>query len=254
NHPVLMRVTQAVVDAPVVHTFVVGEASADAERVAARVLGADDDFSPFYTVARADDRLWSVVEPLYGLHHFGAETVFEALSQVIIEQQISLAAALKAQRALAEWGGGRVEYDGHTHYTFPHPERIAEADPMVLHSILKITHRRVETMQRVARDVVCGALDLEALREVDAPTAYKALMAIKGVGHWTAAWTLIRGLGRYDYAAHNDVALRDAVAHYFYDTDERVSADTVAQLFAGYAPYSGLAAFYTLMAWAVARY
>jgi DNA-3-methyladenine glycosylase II len=194
------------------------------------------------------------VEPLYGVRHFQSESVFEALMTVIIEQQISLRAALRAQRALAEWGGGRIQHGGNTYYTFPTPQQVASATHDDLHAILKITHRRVDVMQQIARGVVSGQLDLEGMRGQPVITVYEQLTAIKWVGHWTAAWTLIRGLNNYDYVGHNDVALRSAAAWYFYDTDDRVSADEVTDTFAAYAPYSGIAAFYTLMCWAVDRY
>ncbi|MEM6529260.1 MAG: hypothetical protein AAF653_13260 [Chloroflexota bacterium] len=218
------------------------------------LLAADYDLTGFYDMAKQHPRLWNVIEPLYGVRHFQGETVFEALMTVIIEQQISLYAALKAQRALAEWGGRQVEYDGKPYYTFPTPQQIAHATHDELHAILKITHRRVDVMQGIASNVLDGKLDLEGMRTLPAASVYEQLTAIKWVGHWTAAWTLIRGLNCYDYVGHNDVALRSAVSYYFHDMEERVSADEVTHTFDAYAPYSGLAAFYTLMRWAVDRY
>lgn len=249
--PALFRATQPVPAGPLsVQTL----AGPDTTAIAARILCRDVDFAPFYALARADERLWRVVGPLAGVHHLQAETVFEALCLVIIEQQISLAAALRAQRALADWGGLGIDYDGGRYPLFPTPDQLAAADPATLHAVLKITHRRVAVLQTVAAAVASGALDLEGLRGLPDADAYAALVALSGVGHWTAAWTLIRGLSRYRYAAHNDVALRDAVAHYFYDSAERVSADAVAATFAAYGEHAGLAAFYTLLAWAVAHY
>jgi DNA-3-methyladenine glycosylase II len=249
--PALFRATQPNIDAPLTLETLTGP---DTTAIASRMLCVDVDFAPFYAIARADNRLWPVVAPLYGAHHLQAETVFEALCLVIIEQQISLAAALRAQRALADWGGLSVTHNGEHYPLFPTPDQLAAADPTDLHAVLKITHRRVAVIQHVAVQVTSGALDLESLRTASDADAYAALMAIKGVGHWTAAWTLIRGLSRYRYAAHNDVALRDAVAHYFYDSEERVPAETVAETFAAYDEHAGLAAFYTLLAWAVAHY
>jgi len=219
------------------------------------VLAVDLDVSDFNTYAQTEaPRLWEVAQPLAGVRHFRAQTVFEALTTVIIEQQISLYAALKAQRRFAEWGGSVVMHAGEPFYTFPTVERVAAASHDELHDVLKITHRRVDLIERIAAQVTSNELDLAGLRDVDAQTAYETLNAIKGVGHWTVAWTLVRGLGRYAYVGHNDVALRDAVAHYFYDTDERVSDKQAAETFARFGEYAGLAAFYTLMRWAIDRY
>ena len=219
------------------------------------VLATDVDVSGFSSFARQHaPRLWDVTRPLAGVRHFRSETLFEALATVVIEQQISLAAALKAQRRFAEWGGLSVSAQGMDFYTFPTVERAAAADADALQAELKITRRRVAVIQQAARGITDGTLDIEGLRDVDAGTAYERLLAIKGVGHWTVAWTLLRGLGRYDYVGHNDVALRDAVGYYFHDTDERVSPETVAETFAAFGPHAGLAAFYTLMRWALDRY
>lgn len=218
------------------------------------ILGVDFDLAPFYAVAAADERLTNVIEPLRGLRHFQAETLFEAMMTVIIEQQISLKSALRAQRALAEWGGGQVTHDGTDYYTSPTAHTIAAADHDELHGVLRITHRRVDLMQRIAQSVVNNDLDLEGFRTADSSTAYDCLIAIKGVGHWTVAWTLIRGASCYDYVGYNDVALRDAVAFYFYDTEERVSEAQVKAVFDRFIPHDGIAAFYTLMRWAVDRY
>ncbi len=218
------------------------------------ILAVDYPVAPFYAFAQEHPRLLHVLEPLVGLRHFQAETLFEAVMMVVIEQQISLKGALRAQRALAEWGGAHIQHAGTDYYTFPSAAHIATADHDTLHGILKITHRRVDLMQRIASAVVGGELPLEALRDAPCADAYERLMAIKGVGHWTAAWSLIRGAGCYDYVGHNDVALRDAVAYYYFDSEERVPAAQVAATFAAFAPYSGIAAFYTLMRWAVDRY
>lgn len=213
-----------------------------------RILAVDVDLNAFYALAETDARLWRVVKPLVGVRHFQTETIFEALLTVIMEQQISLVAALRAQRELALWANATASMDDKTLYAFPTREQITAADPEALQARLKITHRRVALMQR------CATLDLEHIRQLPAEDAYNELIQIKGVGHWTAAWTLLRGASCYAFAGHNDVALRDAVAHYFFDTSERVSAAVVDEVFQKYTPYAGAAAFYTLTSWALEHY
>lgn len=254
--PVLIRATQPAPSAPITLTQLT-PSPADGDRLwqqAAHVLALDQDFSAFYQQAATHPKLAPVVAPLIGLTHFRSETVFEALMIVIIEQQISLYAALRAHRALAVWGDQSVVHDGDTYYTFPTPAQIAHADPLELHAVLKITHRRIAIMQGIARELLDGSLPLENLCGQSAPAAYGQLVAIKGIGHWTAAWTLIRACGKYDSIASNDVALRAAVAHYIYDQAGKVSADAVDDAFAPFASYAGLAAYYTLMRWAQAHY
>ncbi|MFZ4816608.1 MAG: DNA-3-methyladenine glycosylase family protein [Phototrophicaceae bacterium] len=218
------------------------------------LIGVGMPIHDFYTRVGDDAAMQRIIAPLYGLHHFQSETVFEALVQVIIEQQISLKSALRAQAAIAEWGGQGMDYAGEMVYAFPTPKQFANATPDELHAVLKITRRRVALIQHLAQQISDGALNLEALHGQSSASIYQALHTIKGIGHWTIAWTLLRGLNRVEYAGHNDVALRDAVGYFFLNQDARASVEITEQTFARYTPYSGLAAFYTLMHWATLHY
>lgn len=62
------------------------------------------NMTPFCDRARADRILWSIVEPLYGLNHLRAETLYEALVTTIIEQQIALSLAQRGERWLGSVG------------------------------------------------------------------------------------------------------------------------------------------------------
>lgn len=217
------------------------------------LLSTDMDMNPFYAFARTDSPLWETVEPLRGLHFIRAESIFEALLTTIIEQQIALTAALRAQRWLVEWAGNGIAYNGETFYAFATPAQVAAAQVADLKP-LKITFRRMQLLIDVAQQQASGQLDLESLRQGSAQAAYESLVRIRGVGHWTAAWTLTRGLGAYDAVGHNDVALQAAVNLYYYGQSGRATAQAVGDMFAGYGEYAGLAAFHTLMRWVFDRY
>jgi len=213
----------------------------------ARVLNLGADLRPFYDTARRDPVLWATVERLYGLHSFQADSLFEALGLTMVEQQIALRMAQAAERWLLAWGGESLDYDGQTYYVFPSAGRIAAATVAEL-APLKITFGRMQRLIDVAR------LDLEPLRDQPFETAYAALIGLKGVGQWTAAWTLIRAQGRYPYVGAADVALRSAVNHYYFGQSGRASVPLVDATFARFQPFEGIAAYYTLMRWAFERY
>jgi DNA-3-methyladenine glycosylase II len=153
--------------------------------------------------------------------------------------------AQAAERWLLAWGGETVEYEGATYYAFPRPERIAAATLDDL-TPLKITFGRMQRLIDLAR----AAETLEALRDQPAEIVYQALVGYKGIGHWTAAWTLIRAQGRFAYVGVNDVALRAAVNAYYFGLSGRADAALVEQTFARYGEHAGMAAFYTIMRWA----
>lgn len=214
-----------------------------------RVANADADINPFYEYARHDSVLAQTVEMLYGLHSLQADSLFEALALTMIEQQIALRMAQNAERWLMAWGGESIDYGGETYYAFPRPERIAAAAVADL-TPLKITFGRMQRLIDVAR----AAEVLEVLRDQPTEVAYQALVALKGVGHWTASWTQIRAQGHYAYVGAADVALRSAVNHYFFGERGRAAVSAVDETFKRYGAYSGIAAFYTLMRWAAERY
>jgi DNA-3-methyladenine glycosylase II len=216
-------------------------------------LAVKSDMSSFYDYARNDSTLWSVVKPLVGLCWIRTPTVFEALMTTVIEQQIAWTAAQKAQRWLVQWADNRLTYDGIDFYAFPTEQQIADATIEDL-TPLKITFRRMAVMIDIAQQVVAGELDLEGLRDCTAEEVYKSLTAIKGIGHWTAAWAIQRSLGWHNFVGHNDVALQAAVNHYFYGGEGKIPAEKVQETFARYDQYAGMAAHYTILRWVLDKY
>lgn len=227
---------------------------AEAVRLLNTVLATDIDPTGFYAAAQADPVLWALLRPLIGVRWLRSASVFEALVMVIIEQHITWTAALRAQRWLVRWGGtGLSAGAGVTHYTFPTAARLAAASSDDLKP-LKITTRRVETIRTLARQVAAGALDLEALRGLPAAEAYAALLALPGVGHWTAANVVLRTQGVFYAVPDTDVALQRAANVYFNGVDARLSAPATRALFAAYGAHGAAAAYHTLLRWVLDRY
>ena len=223
------------------------------ERASRRCLGLDQDLTEFYSLAQSDADLWPVVEPLVGLPIFRSETVFEALVTLIIEQHITWKSALRSQRALLRLVGCAAQAGLTTVYDFPSPARLARASQAELKP-LKITNKRIDLIIAIAAAVHSGELDLEGIRDLPPEQAYERLLAIKGVGHWTASNVIGRALGRYPYLSHNDVALQAAVQHYFHDEAGQKSAAQVSETLNRYGKYAGLAGHFTLLRWVLDRY
>lgn len=217
------------------------------------ILGLDIDVPPFYTYARTQPELWQVVASLEGIRSLRTASVFEGLCMTIIEQQIAWTAAQRAQRWLVEWGGHVIHYEGDPYFAFPTPEQLANATEEIL-TPLKITFKRMRLMIHVAQMVINGEIDLERLKSTTPQEAYDVLTSIKGVGHWTAAWTLARTQGSFAYVGHNDVALQAAVNHYFYGGTGKIPQEQVTETFDRYGEHAGLAAHYTILRWVLDRY
>jgi DNA-3-methyladenine glycosylase II len=217
------------------------------------ILNIHADHSDFYQIARADSTLWRVVDTLQGISWLRTATVHEALMTTIIEQQIAWTTAQRAQRWLVEWGGHAIPHNGVVHYAFPPPPQIAASTIEEL-TPLKITFKRMGVMIDISRKIVSGEFDLESLRIAPPEVAYNTLIQFKGIGHWTAAWTIQRTQGGHNYVGHNDVALQAAVNHYFFGGVGRIPAQQVLDAFAPYGDFAGLAAHYTMLRWVLDRY
>lgn len=222
----------------------------DAQLVTAiqRILPLAHNWDGFSAAARLDTDLWDVVAPLVGLPEIRSASVFEALAETVIEQQISWVSAQRAQRWLVEWAGNGLPYGGRTFYAFPTPQQVATASLDDLKP-LKITFKRMALLIDLATQVANGTLDLEGLRALSPAEAYNRLTAIKGIGHWTAVVTLERAFGYRHWVAHNDVVLQAATNRFLLGGSGRIPPEWVSQTFARYGDHAGLAAYYTMLRW-----
>lgn len=217
------------------------------------ILGLQRDLTDFYTFAKSDNDLWSIIEPLHGLPIYCTETVFEALITLIIEQHITWKNALRSQRTMMEILDTKHHHDDIVVYDFPSPQQIASATLEQLKP-LKITHRRIDGMIQIAQAIIDSELDLESIRYMETAEAYKLLMKIKGVGHWTANNVIGRAMGHFPHISHNDVALQAAVLHYFHNDEGKKSVQQTTETLEVYGDYAGLVGHFTLLRWVLDRY
>ncbi len=124
---------------------------------------------------------------------------FPTLVQVILEQQVSLSSARAAFERLH-----------------------AVADPLTPDAFLRLdddallhigfSRQKARYVRELARAIRGGALDLDRLAGLDDAAAAAALIALPGIGPWTATIYLLMVLRRPDVWPGGDVALAAAVA------------------------------------------
>jgi DNA-3-methyladenine glycosylase II len=73
-----------------------------------------------------------------------------------------------------------------------------------------LSNAKIRALRAVAHAIVEGGLDLKRLGELDAEDAHKALVAVKGIGPWTADIFLLFCLGHPDAFPVGDLALQEA--------------------------------------------
>lgn len=220
------------------------ENRSDIEIVVARLFNLNLDLLPFYEAVKRDRIMSQIIRRLWGLHSPSTATVFEALVDSIIEQQISLKAAWSMQRRVIEAFGDAMNLQGRTYFAYPVPEKLAAATIDQLRAC-GLSGRKAEYVQGVAKLVQDG-LDLESFRSWGEEEIIEELSRIRGVGIWTAEMTMIRGMQKYDAFPADDIGLRRIIAHYY--GGEKISGDEARRTASAWSGWRGLASFYLVMA------
>lgn len=203
----------------------------------------DNDLTPFYSLSQGDAILNGVVTRLYGLRNMGIPDLFEALCWGIIGQQINLAFAYTLKRRFVESFGKKVSRGDIACWLFPTPEDIAAIQVSDI-AALKMTTKKSEYLIGVARLLVEGAISKEMLMEAESfKAAEKMLVAIRGIGPWTANYVLMRCL-RYPAAFPiDDVGLHNAIKSVL-EMEQKPTVAQIRELSAGWANWEAYATFY----------
>ena len=210
------------------------------------LLGVDQDLAPFYELGRADQAMAGLVEQFYGLHLPHTASVFEALVLAVLGQQISTSVARIIRTLLIETFGPSAEFDGEIYYAFPRPASIWASSPAELHT-MKLTQRKSEYVHGLAGSALDPEMGLERLEELTDGEIVEKLVALRGVGMWTAQWALIRAVGRPDALPLGDLALRRVVSRLFMDGDD-VNDAKVEEIAQRWSPYRAYATVYLFSA------
>jgi 3-methyladenine DNA glycosylase/8-oxoguanine DNA glycosylase len=181
-----------------------------------RYLGEPFDLDGFAAFAATETVLARVVDGLRGFRPPLAPDPYETLVTSITAQQISLHAALAVRNRFVQAFGDPFEHA----YSFPTRERMAAAEPDELLP-LGFSRRKAEYVVGLAR----SDLDLDGLAALPDDEVKAWLVAVPGIGEWTADWFLARHLARPDAWPAGDLGLRKAVLHFYGEEDTRAAGD-----------------------------
>lgn len=199
-----------------------------------RLLGFDSETSNFERLMRLKG-LGQLIGGRSGLRIPLTATAFEGLTWAIIGQQINLTFASKLRRALIESYGRRI--DGLS--VHPSPDAIANLDSADLLR-LQFSRQKARYLIDAGQAVSQGTLALETLRNVPAARAEQKLTSLKGIGTWTARYTMLRGIGFGDCVPVGDAGLRIALQR-FHGLPERPDDEKVERLMRPFSPHRSLA-------------
>ena len=191
----IVRVTQP--SARDVLVRVEGERGARFVPVVRRMLGTDVDLRPWYAAVKRVPWLAAFEKTVHGVKPPRYPTMWEALCHAIIFQQISIHAAGAIMHRMVEALGTPVRAGKLTLYPFPQPQAIAAASEAQLRAA-SLSINKITALQAVARAVQNGEISEPAVERLPTAEASAALCELRGIGPWSAAVVLLRGLGRLD--------------------------------------------------------
>jgi DNA-3-methyladenine glycosylase II len=158
------------------------------------------------------------------LDHYGA------LLRSIVGQQLSTKAARAIYLRLTERFGGRT----------PTPQEVLDDDPDELRLAAGLSHAKVRYLRSLAEHVLAGELELERLDDLPDEEVIAELVAVKGIGTWSAHMFLIFHLQRPDILPVGDLGIRRAMM-IRYGLPELPSPADMEALAGPWRPYRSLA-------------
>nr|WP_263429397.1 DUF488 family protein [Nannocystis pusilla] len=199
------------VDAPDLRCVVVhGEVSRAAHpQLAAtlrKVLGLDVDPAPLLRLTTADRKLRPTALALRGMRPPRFAEWFEVFANVVPFQQVSLDAGAAVVARLVERLGESIAHGGRRFHAFPTAAAVASARLTTLRAC-GLSARKAEVLRRLARAIASGELAEATIAGLATPDALAALAELPGIGPWSAALVLLRGLGRLDVFPPGDVGV-----------------------------------------------
>jgi len=126
---------------------------------------------------------------------------YGALIRSIVGQQLSTTAARAIFARLTDRYGGRT----------PTPVEVLEDDPDELRAAAGLSRAKVAFLRSLAEHVLDGSLALDAMDQLPDEEVKAELVAVKGLGPWTADLFLMFQLERPDVFPVGDLGIRRAI-------------------------------------------
>lgn len=211
-----------------------------------QVLGLDADLTGFYQMSRGDARVNDLATRFRGLRPPRFPTLFEALVNAVVCQQVSLVVGIHLLNRLStSFGSAGPSSPNSAGWAAPAPERIASAKLESLRE-LGLSRAKARALAGCAAAVLEGELDPVALGGLGDEAARKRLCQLPGIGRWSAEYVLLRGLGRCQVLPGDDVGARNSLRQRF-GLGAQAGYDDVRRLTAAWQPFAGMVYFHLLL-------
>ena len=156
---------------------------------------------------------------------------FVALCGIVAGQQLSTQVA----RAIR----GRLEAHFGAEFS---PEKVAATAHEILRG-LGLSGAKTRALHALAAHIIAGNLQIEHLKTLSDAEIAREIVAVKGLGPWSADMFLMSHLNRPDVLPVGDLGIREAVRR-LYDLDERPDAAELSEIAELWRPHRTLACRY----------
>lgn len=190
-------------------------------------------------LVKADPRLGNILQETGTPALRRRDAGFPGLAAIVCGQQLSTASAA------AIWGRLSTAFDPFHHDAL----RRARATRL---ASLGLSAPKIRSIKAIATDIAKGRLDLDVIAQSDADAAHQALIAVHGIGPWTADIYLLFCLGHADAWPAGDLALQEA-ARIAFGLTKRPSPKELTLLAEDWRPWRGVAAHLLWKYYAIAK-
>lgn len=157
---------------------------------------------------------------------------YGALLRAIVGQQLSTKAARTIYLRVIDLFGGST----------PSPEQLLEAREEDLRAA-GLSGRKTEYVRDLASHVLSGELELDRLDQLSDEEVIAEIVAVRGLGRWTAEMFLLFHLERPDVLSGGDLGIRKAI-QIEYGLAEMPPPTRVLEIGEPWRPYRSLASLY----------
>lgn len=199
-------------------------------------MAATAEASAVKALRKADPVLRAVIDEVGSVKDFydGRPTDhYGTLVRSIVGQQLSTKAAASIYGRLLERFGGRA----------PTPDEVLADNPDALRSAAGLSHAKVRYLRSLAEHVLDGSLELDRLPELTDDEVIAELVAVKGLGVWSAHMFLMFHLHRPDVLPVGDLGIRRAV-EMRYELPELPTPAELTEIAEPWRPHRTLACIY----------
>jgi DNA-3-methyladenine glycosylase II len=177
-----------------------------ASRQTARILSLDHDAAGYARLGEKDPVIGGLQSADPGFRPVCFPSPYEAALWGLLAQRVPMKRAADIKRALARELGDTVEIEATTMHVTPHPERL-----LALETFPGLPLVKVDRLRALGRAALDGRLDIDRLRGMTPDAAVESLLALPGVGPWTAQHIVMRGCGPADALPTSEPRVFEAV-------------------------------------------